>query len=170
MGYTHDTHFSQFISPAQFSHSAGTWTVSLASNVVKSARTAADASFTTLIPIPLPSNASALKGSRLKSIDVYYTIGTAACDDFATVELEKVTLPAATASAPTGAAVTTTLDADHDTAAERLAVASHKMTVTLSTPVWIDDDEAFYLELVVDAAATTVFTFWGARANFDVRQ
>ena len=169
MGYTQDTHFSQFISPALFNHSAGTWTVSLASNVVKAARGTADASFTTTIPIPIPSNASALKGSRLKSIDVWYTIATAA-DDFATVELEKVTLPANTVT-PTGAAVSAvTLDADHDTAAKRLAAASHKMTVTLTTPTWIDDDEAYYLTLIVDCAAGTVFTFWGARANFDVRQ
>jgi hypothetical protein len=169
MGYVNDTHASKFISPAQFNHSAGTWTVSEASNVIKSARTAADASFTSLIPVPIPSNGSALKGCRLKSIDVWYTIATA-CDDFATVELEKVTLPA-TGSAPTGAAVSgITLDTGHDTAAERLAAGSHKMTVTLDTPAWIDDDEAYYLKLVVDAAAATVFTFWGARANYDYRQ
>jgi len=105
----------------------------------------------------------------------YYTIGTAAADDFATVELEKQTLPAATASAPTGEAVTITQDAGHDTAAERAgtlrpkAAAAHKMTVTITTPEWVDDDVYYTLTLVVDAAATTVFTLWGARANFDLR-
>ena len=169
MGYVHDTHMSQFIFPSEFQHSAGTWTVSEASNLMKSARSAADAAFTTLIPIPLPSNDSAKKGALLKSIDVYYAIGTAAADDFATVELEKITL-GPDDTAVTGAAVTTTCDTGHDSAAERKAVDDdHVMTVTLSTPEWIDDAAAYFLKLVVDAAATTVFTFFGARANYTLR-
>lgn len=169
MGYVHDTHMSKFIHPGLFLFSAGTWTPADASNVVKIARGAADASFTAYIPIQLPSNDSVQKGSKLKSIDVYYAIGTAAADDFATVELEKMTL-GADDTAITGEAVTTTLDTGHDTAAERLAVdTDHVMTVTLSTPEWIDDAAAFVLKLVVDCAAGTVFTFFGARANYDLR-
>lgn len=165
----HNTHMSQFIPPSAISKSAGTWTPSVASNVPLEARGAADAAFTLLIPIRLEQNANYRNGAKLKSIDVYYQIGTAAADDFATVELEKVAWPAATGSAPTGAAVTMTCDAGHDTAAERLAVAAHKMTVTLTTPEWMDDDYAYTLQLVVDAAATTVFTLYGARANFELR-
>jgi hypothetical protein len=169
MGYVHDTNMSQFIAPSLFEHSAGTWTISEASNIMKSVRTAADAAFTTLIPILIPSNNIALKGAKLKSIDVFYAIGTAAADDFATVELEKMTLNVDD-TAVTGAAVTTTCDAGHDTAAERLAVDDdHCMTVSLSAPAWIDDGEAYFLKLVVDAAATTVFTFFGARANYTLR-
>ena len=170
MGYVHDTHMSQFIPPSEFQHSAGTWTISEASNLMKSARTAADASFTSLIPIPIPSNASGYKGAKLKSIDVWYAIGTAAADDFATVELEKVTLPADD-TAVSGAAVSgVTIDAGHDTAAERLAVdTDHCMTITLDDPAWLDDGDFYFLKLVVDAAAGTVFTFFGARANFEMR-
>ena len=169
MGYVHDTHMSKFIHPGLFLFSAGTWTPADASNVVSIARGAADAAFTAYIPIALPSNDSIQKGSKLKSIDVYYAIGAAAADDFATVELEKMAL-GADDTAITGTAVTTTLDAGHDTAAERLAVdTDHVMTVTLSTPEWIDDAAAFVLKLVVDCAATTVFTFFGARANYDLR-
>jgi hypothetical protein len=169
MGYVHDTAMSKFISPALAQFSAGTWTPTLASNVFSMNRTAADAAFNCAIPIQLNSNSVDLKGAYLQSIDVYYTIATAAADDFATVELEKMTLPAATGSAPTGAAVTTTEDTGHDTAAERLAADDHKMTVTLSTAEWIDDDEVFVLWLVVDCAATTVFKLYGARANFTLR-
>jgi hypothetical protein len=169
MGYVHDTNMSMFINPAMFQHSAGTWTISEASNIMKSVRTAGDASFTTLIPIPIPSNNIALKGSKLKSIDVFYAIATAACDDFATVELNKMTLNVDD-TAVTGAAVTTTCDAGHDTAAERLAVdTDHVMTVTITTPAWVDDGEAFFLKLVIDAAATSVVTFFGARANYTLR-
>ena len=161
---------SQFIPPSQFQHSAGTWTVSEANNLMKSARTTADAAFTTLIPIPVPSNSIAKKGVLLKSLDVWYAISTAAVDDFATVELEKVTLPADD-SAVSGAAVSAvTIDAGHDTAAERKAVDDdHCMTITLDTPAWVDDGEFFFLKLVVDAAAGTVFTYFGARANFTLR-
>jgi len=161
---------SQFIPPSELQHSAGTWTVSEASNLMKSARGAADASFTTLVPIRIPSNGSAKKGARLKSIDVWYAIGTGACDDFATVELEKVTLPADD-TAVSGAAVSgVTLDAGHDTAAKRLAVdTDHCMTVTLDDPAWVDDGEFYFIKLVVDCAANTVFTFFGARANYDLR-
>jgi hypothetical protein len=169
MGYVHDTHMSKFIHPSRFMFSAGTWTPADSSNVVSIARGAADASFNAYIPIPLHSNDSYRKGCRLKSIDVYYAIGTAAADDFATVELEKMTL-GADDTAITGAAVSTTCDAGHDSAAERKAVdTDHVMTITLDTPEWMDDAAAYVLKLVVDCAATTVFTFFGARANYDFR-
>ena len=169
MGYVHDTQMSQFIPPSEFQHSAGTWTISEASNLMKSARTAADAAFTTLIPVPILSNAAGYKGAKLKSIDVCYSIGTAAADDFATVELEKITLPVDD-TAVSGAAVSgATIDAGHDTAAERLAVdTDHVMTITLDDPAWFDDGDVYFLKLVVDAAAGTVFTFFGARVNYDI--
>lgn len=169
MGYVHDTHMSQFISPAEFEMSAGTWTVAESSNIVSRARSAADAAFTALIPILPPSNASANKGAKLKSIDVFYAIGTGAADDFATVELEKMVL-SPDDTVVSGAAVDVTLDAGHDSAAERLAVdTDHCMTITLDNPAWIDDGDCYWLKLVVDCAANTVFTFYGARANYDLR-
>lgn len=167
MGYLHDTKFSQFITPNQVVKSAGTWTTTLGTNTVADVRTAADASFTLYVPILIPSNDDSYKGAKLQSIDVHYKVATAAADDFATVELEKMSISAA--GAVTGAAVTITQDASHDTAAARKAVGDHFMTVTLTTPAWIDKDEVYWLQLVVDAAAGTVFTLWGAKANFTLR-
>ena len=118
MGYVHDEHMSEFIHPGDFEMSAGTWAITESSNVVSNDRTAADAAVTVLVPIRMPSNQSALKGAKLTSIDVGYLIGTAAADDFATVELEKVTVGADNVAA-SGAAVDVTLDTAHDTAAER---------------------------------------------------
>ncbi len=169
MGYVNDTAMSVFLSPLKSIFTAGTWTPTIASNVVKMVRSQGDASFTALIPIEVPGNSVALKGSLLKSIDVFYAIATAAADDFATVELEKMTL-GADDTAITGAAVSVTIDTGHDTAAERKAVdTDHVMTVTLDTPVWIDDGDHFVLELIVDCAATTDFTLFGARANYTLR-
>ena len=172
MGYIHDTHFSQFIPIEAATYTAGTWTPTLANNILANVRTAADASFTIYIPIPVPSNDNALKGAKLKSIDVYYNMETAAADDFATVELEKMTLPpdaSGSAVAVSGAAVTTTEDSGHDSAAERKATGMHTMKVSITTPLYIDDKEAYYLTLTVDAAATTDFTYYGAVANFELR-
>ncbi|MBN1535200.1 MAG: hypothetical protein JW908_00605 [Anaerolineales bacterium] len=167
MGYVTDKSVSMFIHPSDIQKTAGTWTPTLSSNVWGDVRGAADAAFSLAIPIKLYSNAAAYRNCKLKSIDVWYTIGTAAADDFATVELEKMSLQA-DGTAITGAAVSTTCDTDHDTAAERLAVDEHKMTVTLDTPAFIDEDDVYVLTLTVDAAATTVFTIFGARANFDL--
>ncbi len=168
MGYVNDAHLSVPIPIDTFQMSAGTWTISESSGVVSRARAQADASFNCLIPIKMPIMSSiALQGLKLKSITVWYKIATAAADDFATVELEKAALPA-DGAAMAGAAVACTIDADHDSAAERKAADEHTITVSLDTPVFVDDDDVFWLKLVVDCAATTDFIFYGARANFNL--
>ncbi len=168
MGYVNDTQMSKFIFPNQFSFSAGTWTPTIASDVFSMVRSQADASFTAIVPIPLPSNAAVLKGSYLKSIDIYYKIAVAA-DDFATVDLNKEVL-GVDDTAITAAAVVTTLDLGHDTAGERKAADDdHVMTITLTTPAWLDDGDVYWVEMIVDCAATTDFIFFGARANYTLR-
>jgi hypothetical protein len=168
MGYVVDTHSSIFIPATSFAFSAGTWTPTLASNVVSNVRTATAASNNVFVPVLLPGNSSGLKGSRLKSIDVWYTIGTADLTDFATVELELLTLPA-NAVAPTAAAVATTCDANHNTAALRKVQQNAMMSVILTTPVWIADVAAYMLNMLLNCAATSVVTLYGARANYDAR-
>jgi hypothetical protein len=162
-----NTHMSQFVPPSMIAKTAGTWTPTLTSNVMTDVRTAADANFTLMAPVALPQSANLKNGARLKSIDVYYKITTAA-DDFATVELEKMTLLASQAI-PTGAALAVTLDSSHDTAAKRKAAGDHVMTVTLTAPLWMTQADAVVLVMIVDAAAATVFTLYGVRANFDLR-
>jgi len=168
MGYVHDENMAQFIHPGDFEMSAGTWTMTEASNVVSNNRTAADAAVTVLVPIRIPSNAKALKGAKLTSIDVGYLIGTAAADDFATVELEKVSINADDTAA-SGAAVDVTLDTAHDTAAERKAADDHTMTITIDDPEFLDDGDCYWLKMVIDCAATTVLKFYGAVAHFTLR-
>jgi len=168
MGYVHLTDICQFISPFAVGKSSGTWTPTVASDAVSDLRTPADAAFDLLIPLVQPGSDVALQGARIKSIDVWYSISVAAADDFATVEIDKMTL-AATGSACTGTNPAITIDADHDTAAERKATGSHKMTITLDTPCFIEDDTDYYLHLNVDAAATTVFALIGAQVNYDLR-
>jgi len=169
MGYTQDVHMARFISPNQFAFSAGTWTPTVASDVLTMVRSAADASFTAMIPININSNSIPLKGSKLVSIDIWYAIGTKDADDFATVDLNKVVY-SPDDTAPSAAAVDITLDTGHDSAAERKVQDSdHCITITLTTPAWLDDGDFYWVELIVDCADTTVFTFHGARANFTLR-
>ena len=168
MGYVHDENMANFVHPGDFEMSAGTWAITESSNVVSNDRTAADASVTVLVPIRVPSNAKALKGAKLASIDVGYLIGTAAADDFATVELEKVTVGADNVAAA-GEAVDVTLDTAHDTAAERKAADDHTMTITIDDPEFIDDGDCYWLKMVIDCAATTVLKFYGAVAHFTLR-
>jgi hypothetical protein len=166
-GYVHDTHMSQFLPFSLFSHSAGTWTATVASNVWYARRSAADAAATTRIPVLLPSNSSGNKGAYLTSIDIFYRVATAALDALQ-ADLYKMTLPA-NGALQTVAAVTTTYDAGHDSAAERITVDEHTLTLTLTTPVWVDNDEELFVEVVVDNAATSLLDFFGARANFTLR-
>lgn len=168
MGIANVTKINLFIPPTLIARSAGTWTAGISSNVISEARGAADASFGLYIPVHLPSSEAYRQGAYLESVDVYYKIATAAADDFATVELEKVSLPA-NGVAVSGSSVATSCDSAHDTAAERKALGDHSLTVTLDQAVWIDDGDCYWLYLLVDAAATTVFTLFGARANFDLR-
>jgi hypothetical protein len=166
-GYVHDTHMSQFVPFSLFSHSAGTWTATVASNVWYARRTAADAASTTRIPVLLPSNSSGNKGAYLTSVDVFYRVATAALDALQ-ADLYKTTLPA-NGALQTVAAVTTTYDSGHDSAAERVTVDEHTLTLALTTPVWVDNDEELFVEVVADNAATSLLDFFGARANFTLR-
>lgn len=167
MGYVHDTHMAQFISPGLIEKSAGTWTPTLSSNAYFQRRSAADANFTLYIPIKVPSNSASQKGVYLTSIELIFNITTAALDDFATVELEKMV--ADSAGAVTGSAPSITLDTANDTAAERKATGTHRLTASLATPVWIDNDVWYVLECVCDAAATSVFDLYGAIVNYTLR-
>lgn len=169
-----NNHFSQFIPPALMQASAGTWADAVASNVWYKQRTAADAAFTVCIPIKIPSNSIAKQGCKLKSVEIMYEIDTGAMDDVTSFKLYKDSFSATAASGSgtvnTAAEVTAvTWDAGHDTAAERKAVDQHRAVCTLTTPAYIDNDEAYHLELVIDGSAAGVFRFYGAVANFILR-
>ena len=174
MGYVHDTRMAQFIPPTQIGASAGTWTLAVASNIWSNNRTAADASFTLYIPVVIPSNSAALKGAQLNSIEFMYEVTTGAMDAVTSVKLWKNTLSATAASGSgtinTVAEVTAvTLDAGHNTDAERLAVDQHRLVLSLDTPVFIDNDEYYHVEVVCDAAATSVWKTYGAIINYTLR-
>lgn len=172
MGYVHDTSVSQFI-PAQLFHAVtGTWSEAagaVANTIVKKA-SLGDNTATVTIPISAFAlqNSVAQKGSYLKSIDIWWEVTGAALDALAAT-IYKATLPADTASVSAPSSQTFTYDTGHDTAAERKTQDQHKMTLTLSTPVWLDDDDLVTVQLSIDGAASSVVELLGARANYTVR-
>jgi len=170
MGYVHDTAMVKWISPKEFLNSAGTWTAKegSAADCWVLERTAAHADWNTMIPILLPQNSASGKGSKLVSIDVWYKILTEALNSV-TATLYKVTKTVHGTMPAAGTSVAFSYDTGHDTAAERFDVDEHLMTVTLDTPVWLDHDDIYFLELACSAEINGVFQFLGAKVNYTFR-
>jgi hypothetical protein len=57
----------------------------------------------------------------------------------------------------------------HDTAAERIDVDQHRMTLSLSRQIWIDIDQFVLVEIPSYKAATTTMDFLGAVAKFTLK-
>jgi len=170
MGYVHDTAMSQFIPPNKCHYVTGTWTDaagSIANTICKSKAQANETAVVT-IPSALPQNSASYKGSKLVSIDIWWECLTLAMDAV-TAAIYKATLPAQGADFAAPTAQTFTYDADHDLAAERITLNEHKMTLTITTPFWMDDDDLVTVQLTMDAGATSDLTFFGARANYTFR-
>ena len=117
------------------------------------------------IPIMLPSNSVALKGAYLKTIEIDYAITAFVANDIAAAVAQIVRN--ADGTAVTHNILACTQDLAHDVAA--VSVDDHKLTVTLTTPVWIDNQDAILVELTCDLAAGTEFMLLGAVANFTFR-
>lgn len=173
-GYIHDTEISNWISPNMCSYVTGTWTdaVGAVTGTVVKEKTAADSTGVIYIPISaaVPSNSVALKGSYLKSIDIWWATTTAALDAAgATALIDWFVLPINGAAFPTLTAIAFSYDTGNDTAAETDDLDEHRMTLTLTTPVWLDNDDLVQVRLTLDSAATSVIRFHGARVNTTLR-
>jgi hypothetical protein len=145
----------------------GTWideAGNVAGTIVKQKSAAAETTVVN-IPIIIPQNSVALKGGYLKSVEIDYEILTAAATSI-TASLSKVVRGADGAVAVvTSPAVTQDLTAATDAA----DVDTHKLTVTVTTPVWIDNDEYYLLVITAVCALTTVFEVLGAVVNYTFR-
>ena len=166
-GYVNNTAMSQYIPPNLAHCVTGTWTDiagQVAGTIVRHAAAAAQ-TVTINIPLVLPSTSVAQLGAYLKSVELDYEILVAAATSV-TLSIVKVVRGVDTAvavvSAPAGAQ---TLVA----ATTAATVDQHKDVFTLTTPVWIDNDEYYFLKAVIIQAATTQIDLLGAVANFTLR-
>lgn len=169
MGYVNDTQSAVIIPPCDMQINGGTWSDQVASNQWSRDKAAAADSSTVRIPLTgIFQNAAGLKGSLVRSVDIWYEVGTAACTSVGAA-VYRLTVPADNASPSAPAVVTFTYDAGHDTNAKRYAVQKHRMMLAVTTPIWLAADDVVFVELAVTAAATTVFKMKEARVNFTLR-
>jgi len=167
-----DQSISYPIPPTLMHYVTGTWADAagaVAGTIVK-ARAAADGSSVINIPVVIPhsTKSSTEKGSFVKSIDLWWAV-TVAAMDAVTAVINLITM-GANGAAQSVEAQAFTYDADHDTAGERLTLDEHKMTLTLTTPIWLGDGEQLSVELTIDAALTSVFQMVGAQINTTHRE
>jgi hypothetical protein len=163
----HNTHFAQHIPPNAMHIVTGTWTDADGTVTGQPCRRKTATAETAIISIPIciPSNSVALQGAKLASIEIDYDVNTAACTSV-TAAISKIVRGADGAVSVVSAPACTQ---DLTAATDAADVDEHKLTVTLTTPVWIDNDEYYMLKLTVVAAATTVFDIFGAVANFTLK-
>lgn len=168
-GYVHDTAMTQFIPVTTMYGDTAAWTLG-AGQVANSFVYKCDATdevANLFISIPLPSNSVPLKGAYLKSIEIDFEILIAALDVLTPV-IYKYTRGADGADVVVSTPAFS-YDSGHDSAAERIDVDEHKMTLTLDTPAWIDNDEYYIVKLPFDKAATSTVEVLGAFANYTLR-
>lgn len=166
----HDTSMSQYIPPTLFHRVTGAWTHGAGAVTDTIAIRVDDANQTSTVNIPIiiPSNSSGLKGSKLKSVEIDYEVLTAAMTSVTAV-FNKVTRGADGAVAVVES-LAFSYDTGHDTAGERLDVDQHKMTLTLTTPQWVDNDAYFLVKLTIDQVGDTgVVDLLAAVANYTLR-
>lgn len=101
---------------------------------------------------------AASKGFKLTSIVIVYAVTTADLDDF-TALLYTTVAPTTGNAVANGVNVPVTYDAAHDTTAERKAQGNHTMTLTVTTPAFLNAHEHVVLELSIDGDAGAASTF-----------
>jgi hypothetical protein len=127
---------------------------------LQSAATTAEAAVV-YIPILLSARETASRGAKLTSLKVHYDIDNAGTA--ADLGLYKVTLAADGTIATVASEIASTCD---HTDANLYAADEHVAELTVTTPAFIDDDEAYYALLSVTKATNTNLTFFGAWAYF----
>lgn len=174
MGYVHDAGFAFPITPFNCFGTVATWAIA-AGQVAGTLVYGCDATDETAhlfiecrVPSHLPDNAgNAVKGVKITDFQLDFEILTAAADAMSAV-INKVKRGAdgavAVVSNPTF-----TYDTGHDDAAERIDVDQHRMTLTLDTPAWVEDDEYYIIDLTINKAATTTFEFIGGVVHGTLR-
>jgi hypothetical protein len=168
MGYVDNKSLQMFIPSSQFiCDLASTWSYSGAGDT-PGLYHEATGTLPIYIPVVLPQGEAFNKGAKVKSIDVYYKVDTAALTSMAAPVTHVVTLPA-NGSDLSAAAVDNTLDTGHDAAAERITVASHTLTITLDTPIRLGDDQYLLVELSFVGSASSELFVLGAKVNYELR-
>jgi len=163
----HNVHMSQYIPCTAMSFVTGTWANSAGyvAGTISKRKTANAETGVVTVPIVIPSNSIALQGAKLVSIELDYELETDVATSVTAV-LHKIVR-----TADTGAQV-----ASHPTITQNLAAATdaashdqHKLTVSLTTPIWIDNDDYYLCEFSFVCGADVVVEVLAAVVNFTLR-
>lgn len=174
MGYVHDSKFAFPISPFHAFGTVAAWAIA-AGQVAGTLVFACDATDETahlFVEVRTPSHqpdaaGNAVKGFKIASITLDFEILTAALDAMSAV-INKVKR-GADGAVHVVTTPTFTYDTGHDAASERIDVDQHRMTLTLDTEVWVEDDEYYIVDLTIDKAATSTFEFLGGIVSGTLR-
>lgn len=167
MGYVHDTHMQKFIPPTMFHAVTGTW-ANAAGNVAHTIvlqKTAGAETATVTIPLAVMGNSSDEKGSKIASVEIDYEILAAVATSI-TATVWKI---ARGADGAVAVATQVTATQDLTAATDAADVDQHCLTVSITTPEYIDDDDYWFVELACVCGASTVLEFLGAQVNFTLR-
>ncbi len=167
MGYVHDAHMQKYIPPTMFHAVTGTW-ANAAGNVAHTIvlqKTAGAETATVTIPLAVPGNSSDEKGSKIASVEIDYEILAAVATSI-TATVWKI---ARGADGAVAVATAVTATQDLTAATDAADVDQHALTVTITTPEYIDDDDYWFVELACVCGASTVLEFLGAQVNFTLR-
>ena len=166
-GYVHDTAMSKFVPPTVMMGITGTFTFAAGAvaGTIALHRAAAAQTSVVYIPIDIPANSVALKGSLLKSIEIDYEnlLATATSVTFALTKI--------TRGADTAVAVVSTVTTTQDLVAATTAAKQDqcKCTVTVTTPEWVSNSTNYVLTMTIVAAGTITNDVLGATVNYTAR-
>ena len=163
----HNTHMSQFIPCTAIHYVTGTWTNAagqVTGTICKHKSANAETAVVT-IPVQIPSNSVALQGAKLASVELDYELLVEAATSVTAV-VNKVTR-----GVDTAVAVVAALPSSQSlVAAVGAATADqHKLSVTITTPVWIDNDEEILVQVSFVCGANVTVDILAAVANFTAR-
>lgn len=171
MGYIHDAQMRLWLPPELCSASDGlaSWAVDYDGVAWAQQRPAAGAGAWQLrLALTPPCNSLSSRGARPLSLELWYQVSGAALSD-CSAYVEKVSLPAHGAAWSAPAAVAFSYDGDHDSAGERAALGSHRMTLTITTPEWISAEQFWQVRLSGTAALATVVRIYGVLLSYTLR-
>ena len=166
----HDTHVHKWHPPTQCHTITGTWAnaAGAVGNVIVHKKTANAETSILTIPLELPMNDGPIKGAYLISVDVY-TQQLSAATTTTDAAIHRVTTPVHGAAIGAIEVLPFAYDTGNDTAGERDDQDEHCMTLTLTDPVWVEDDHVIQVQLTFVCGGAVVVDYIGARANYTYR-
>ena len=143
-----------------------TWTLAYASDMYTYTCDTTDevAYVTCPIELPLENDQDGATGSKISSIEVSYTVGTAALDAAPVAEIKSVA-KAVDGAAPVVTTLTATVAAS-GSITDTKTVDDHAITITPSSDLTLSGDANYILEVGFDKAATSTVAITGITVNY----